>query len=218
MVVDKLMNRKQLHRRHSEVLEVVNHSRVRHGGIGAADFFRDVRVQLRKSFDMHFIDDGLKERSLGWSVVLPIEVGVDHHGFGHESVIRTSVNCVVVVRIVKVVWIDFIAPYNVSIDGSGVRIDQEFVGIESVSTVRIVGTMHPESILRSRHDIRNPAMPDVMSTLKELDSARRRFGSVFENTDFDLFRVFRKESEIGAFTCPGGAQRVGETWPESNWI
>ena len=71
------MDGQQLHCRYAKVLEVIDDGRVRHAGIGTAEFFGDLRVGHRHTLNVGFVNDGLVIRGMGAVVAVPLEERVN---------------------------------------------------------------------------------------------------------------------------------------------
>src|SRR5579872_6357231 len=88
-----------------------------------------------------------------------------------------------------------------AINRPGVRIDQQFVWIEAVTTGRIIGSVHAIAITLTCADPRNPAVPDVTV-------APQRFAEDFpisgiEKTEFHFLSVGGEQFEFhtAAIAC-----------------
>ena len=124
LVVDEFMHRHQLHGGDAEFFEIFNGDGVRHAGVGAAQFGRDVRVQGGKALDMQLVDDGIVERGEGRPVVFPIEMGSGDDAFGHAPGIVVMIGGQIGSGAVRSIAEDRRVPVDGSGDRLGVRIEQ----------------------------------------------------------------------------------------------
>ena len=99
-------------------------------------FFGHLRVSLSETAHMSFINDGaVPGHRVPALLLLPVEVGIDHHALGHE---RRAVRVVLrVFGICEEVGEHGLGPLHLSLDGLPVRIEQKLVGIAAVPLRRI---------------------------------------------------------------------------------
>ena len=64
----------------------------------------------------------------------------------------------------------------------GIGVDQELIGIETVSSIRFVGPMHTITIDRARPRGRQIAVPDFVGIFGKLDAFEFGFTPVIEQT------------------------------------
>jgi hypothetical protein len=56
-ILEKMMDRHELDRGDAELLQMLDDRRRGQAGVGAAQFLRDVGVELRQAFHVRFVDD-----------------------------------------------------------------------------------------------------------------------------------------------------------------
>jgi hypothetical protein len=64
--------------------------------------------------------------------------------------------------IVYLVAIVYVTELGTRFQLPGIRVQQQFVGIETISLVGLVGTMDPVSVACARDAVRQVAMPDLI--------------------------------------------------------
>src|SRR5438093_3209723 len=66
-------------------------------------------------------------------------------------------------------------------------------------------------------DIRQKPVPYHVGLFRQRDASGFLHGVArIEQTQFDLARVLRKQGEIDADSCPGGAEGIRISWPDSH--
>src|SRR5579862_6423964 len=88
---------------------------------------------------------------------------------------------------------------------SGVRIQDEFVRIESVTRIRLVRPVYPHPVHGSRMNIGNVAVPKAVGVLGQRNAFDLRFPLGVEQTHFDLRGISRKQGEVSAAPVPDRA-------------
>ena len=78
IVLHEGMDRQEFDRGDAEALDVVEHRRVPHAGIGAAQLLRHRRMQLGEALDVGLVDDGVFPRHVRLGVAALGEGRVDH--------------------------------------------------------------------------------------------------------------------------------------------
>jgi hypothetical protein len=151
------MDREQLHGSDPEIPEVVGAGGMRETRIGAADLFRNIRVQLREAFDVEFADRGLGHRDLRRRVSFPVilrkgrdgcpggvkaavgETGgsIGAHSF-HGRIVAGRLH-----------------------DVSRIRIEEELRLVEVVARFRFPGALRAESVGRPGWDPSDPTETDI---------------------------------------------------------
>ncbi len=156
VVVHELVNGHQLQRRHTQLGEVLDHRRVREGGVGAAQFLGQPRVPHCEALHMGLVDHGVVVLGARAPVVAPVEVGV-HHDRRHR--VRRGVQVVTLVGFVEVVAVHLLAPADRAADRLGVRVEQQLRRIAAQTALRGVRAVHPQAVPLPRHDARHVRVP-----------------------------------------------------------
>ena len=84
VVGDELVHRHELHRGDAQVLQVLDHHRVRQARVGAAQLLGDAGVLDGEALDVRLVDHGLVVGDARVAVAAPVEERVDDHGLRHE--------------------------------------------------------------------------------------------------------------------------------------
>ncbi len=183
--------------------------RVGDAGVGAALVLRNIRVQLRQALDVGLVDDRVVVGDPQLAVAVPLEERVDDHAM-HR--VRRRVGVVAGVGVTEFVGEERRVPVDLALDGLGVRVQQQLVRVEAVAARRIVRAVDPVAVFLAGLDLRQVAVPDVAVHLGQLDPG---LGQVIsQQAEFDPFRLFAEQGEIGAGAIKGGSQRVSRSGPD----
>src|SRR5262249_52937379 len=88
-----------------------------------------------------------------------------------------------------------------------VGVDQEFVRIETMSCIRLVGSVHPETVDGSGVGVRHITMPDLVGVFGQLDALELGVAVVVEQTHLNPGRMRGADGVIPSETIPCGAER-----------
>src|SRR5580693_4132209 len=103
---------------------------------------------------MRLVDDGAFPRDVSPPVLaMPIEVWIHDDGFRHEGRAIAFVEAEVVSLCADRVSEHRGVPRQLSGVGSRVRVEQQLVGIEAVSGLRLIGAMHAKAVKRRWPDL-----------------------------------------------------------------
>src|SRR5690606_12542622 len=138
VVVHELVHRLELDGGDAERGEVLDGDGVGQAGVGAPQRLRDARVGGGEPLDVHLVDDRLVEGHVGRAVAAPVEVGVDDHALGH---VGGAVLVVAAVGVAEVVGEAGRVPVHPAVDGLGVGVEQQLVGVAAVPVGRVPGTV-----------------------------------------------------------------------------
>jgi hypothetical protein len=169
-VVDEGLYRQELHRRHTQALEVVDDRPGTQSGIGPAQFGWNVRMQSGETFDMQFIDHGLMPGDVGALVTFPVEIRIDDLTPGHPGRTVAAAEAQILLWTADAVSELSVAPLDPTDDGFGVRVEQQLVRVETVPLVGPVRPMHPVAIQLAGTDFGQIGMPDLIGLLGNPDS------------------------------------------------
>ena len=183
--------------------------RVCDGGVGAADLFGDVGVRLRQALDVRLVDDRVGVLVAGRAVDAPVEVRVDDDALGHA---RRRVVVVAAVGVAEVVAEQRLIPVERALDGLGVRVEQQLVGVASLARGGVVGAVHPVAVALAGLDVGDEGVPD-----EPVDLGQREPGLVavgVEQAQLDALGGLAEHREVGARAVVGRAQRIGLARPD----
>ena len=156
--VQMLADGQKLYGGNAEVFQVVDARRVRHAGKGAGDVARNGGVLSAKSFDVCLVDDGVFPRGARRRVVFPVKAAcADDDAFWRDGG--------VVARVVVVVAREFVgvAVLRQAVDGFGVGVEQQFVGV--VAGAAVVFAVHPPAVALADADVGDEDVPGVAATV-----------------------------------------------------
>ena len=146
-IVNELMQRQQLDGRDAKLGQVVDRGGMRQTGIGAAQFGRNGRMSGRKTLDVDLVNHRFMRRPVEWPVVPPIEIGVGHDGFWHKG----RAICIVARAsgVMKAIGEHGLVPVNLTFNGFGIGIEQEFGRIAALSQFRRPGAVDAKAVTLS---------------------------------------------------------------------
>ena len=85
-VIDEGVYREQLDRGDAQRLHIVDRLTGAEAGICAPQLLRHLRMALGEALDVGLVDDGVVPgHGLAVGLAFPVEIGIDHHAFGHEG-------------------------------------------------------------------------------------------------------------------------------------
>src|SRR5690606_9508610 len=129
------------------------------GGEGAALVRPDFVELPGQPFDVGLVDD----RTVPWHprvrVAVAVEMVVHHHAPGHGSGAVATVVGEVGARRVQPVSVQRVGPPDLAVQHARVRIDQQFVVVETVATLGRIGAIHTIAIQLPAPHVVQIAMP-----------------------------------------------------------
>ncbi len=201
-----VMDRHQLDRRDAEFLQVLDCRLEREALIRAASGFRNPRMQLREAAHMQFVNDRVVPLGARRPIVAPGERRIEN---GRERCKRRAVPVVereIALRIPNAVAEHLVGPPNRTRHGFRVWIHDKLVGIESVSSRRIVRTVDPIAVELVRFHVGEEPVPHHVGVLRQFDSGGLLRGiHRVEQTKFHLRRMRREQREVDADARPASA-------------
>ncbi len=198
-VVDERLDGQQLDARDAEVDEVLDHPRR-----GQAEE-RSARLVEHRAHPGH----------VRRTVVAPRERRVDDDRFGHAAGVVATVEAEVAARRADAVAVVSVAPADRSVQRLRVRIEQQFVMVETVPVGRVVGAVHAVAVQGARPQPRQVPVPHLIGILRQRVARDLAASACVEDAQVDALRVCREEGEVHARTVPGRSQRVGAAGFES---
>ena len=147
-VGDEMVDGHELDRRDSQPEQVVD-DRVRgQSEVGAAQVRRDPGMLHGHAAHVRLVNDGPVPRRAGRTVVLPGEGGVDHDGLGERGRRVAAVEREIGLRVAHRVAEQVVVPVDEAAHRLGIRIDEEFVGVETVAVRRLVRSVDLVAVQR----------------------------------------------------------------------
>ena len=213
-VIEEGVDRQQLDGRHAQGLDVVDHRLLPHAGIGAAQSFGNGRVELGETLDVRLIDEGLLPRREGRpGCAAPVEIGVDHHAFGHEGRAVPLVEAQVLVLGADGVAIAGVVPLDLAGVTQSIGIQQQLVGIEPVAGLWLVGAIDAIAIDLPWLDAFHIAVEDLVGVVWQGDALDLLAPLGVEQAQFDPRRVGGEQGEVHAPAIEAGPKRVVRSGP-----
>ena len=164
-VVEKRIDRQQLHRRHPQRFQMLDQRRMPQPGIGAAQLLGNAGMQLGQRFDMRLIDHRLGQGGQRRAVALPIEIIVHHHRFRHGKGIVTGVKGQIPARRSDPVSHQRIRPTQPPRQPLAVGVQHHLVRVEPVTFGRTIGALRAKAVQLPGPDARDMDMPDVAAAV-----------------------------------------------------
>jgi hypothetical protein len=153
-------------------------------------------------------------RDGGRPVVSPIERGIHHDAFRHVSsvvaAVERQVRCLVTQPITEM----RVAPAQCAADLLRVGVEQQLIGVESVSRLGRVGAMHPVAVELAGLQVRKIGVPNQIGALGKRDDIDLLAARGIEQAQIDLLGMLGEERKVDTFAVPHGTQRVGLSWPD----
>ena len=217
-VVDKALDRQQLHRRHAEALQVGDRRRAGEPGVGAAQRRRHGVIAHREAAHVQLVDQGVVPRRSGRAVVVPIEGRIDHLALGHRGRVVAPVEGEVRALRADLVAEVGVGPAQRASRGPGIWIEQQPVGIEALAEVGAVGAVGAEAVERSRNGAGQVAMPDEVGALRQRAAHQFAPPAAVEDAQVDGFGMLREHREVHTFAVPACPQGVRPARPENRLV
>ena len=202
-VVDEGVHGQQFDGGDAERLDIFHDCLVSETGIGALLMRRHRRMPLGEPLHMRLVHHGFVPTYLARTPLpMPVEVRIDHHAFRHERCAVAIVEGKVPVVVTDGVAEQLVRPLQLAGMRPCIRIEQEFVGVESQALIGFVGAVHPQTIDGARMHVGNVAVPDLVGIFRQRDTLQLRAAGRIEQTHLHLRGVGGKQREVGAFGVP----------------
>ncbi len=169
----------------------------------------------RQPAHVPFVDHGVVPRDPGRPVIAPGEGGVDDAAFRGAGRAVAPVEGQIRSRASGPITEVRIAPDQGTVQGLGIRLDQELVGIEAMSAPRIIRAVDPVTVQKAGTCFRQIGVPVSIGALANLDALDFMSAGRIEYAQLDLLAILRKQRKIHTFTVPGRAARIGLARPHS---
>ena len=163
----------ELDRGHPQPLEMGDGVGMGHSGIRPAQRLRDAGTLLGEVDDVGLVDDRLTAADLQGLVTLPVELVTHDDRARHRG---RTVEGGADVRVagprlgVDLMAVDLRAPRDLALEGLGVGVDEQLVGVVPHPRLGSPGSVHPEAIALTDPHVRNEAEPPAVCPLPQRDS------------------------------------------------
>ncbi len=135
---------------------------------------------------MQFVDDGVAQRRVRRAVLLPIEVGIDHHGLGHPIGVIAVIARQVRVGPADLVGIDRLGPVNQSANRQRLGIEQQLGRVEAEAVRGVPRPIHAKPVELAGLDAPQIAMMHKSRGLAQLDSLGLLTAAIVIQAELDL--------------------------------
>ena len=163
------MDRQQLDGGHPEFAQAADRGRRGQPGVGPAHVVRNPRVLSGEALDVGFVDDGLVPRGSRRAVLPPAKSWFDHARQRRKRRAVAFVEARVVARAVRIP-VESIVPMQVTADRLGVRIEHDFVCVETVASLGLVRAVNPVAVELPRADVGQVGVPHFVIHLRKRDA------------------------------------------------
>ena len=207
VVVREPVDREKFDRRDPERLHIADNLLVAEALEGAAQGLGNGRVKLREAAHVRFVDD----RARPWDGAAkrrrssPFRARIDDDTFRHRGGAVGFVKRQVRRLLPEDITVGRLAPRDVAFDRPRIGVDQELVGVESMSRFRLERPVNTVAISGSSADPRQKAVPDLVGVFGQRDTLDLR-PVRREQTEFDALGVRGKQGEIGPVLVDGSPQ------------
>ena len=172
IVGDEGVHRQQLDRSDAKILDVVDHGRRTQPGIRPAQLPRNAGMKLRKSPDVCFVDDRSFPRDDPAASRSPchVEVLVDDDALGNERRAVALVEREIFVWRSQRVAETRRVPGRAPDVGARVGIEQEFIGVETVTVCGLIRAVNAITVNGARSDVFEIAVVDLIGVFGQHDA------------------------------------------------
>ncbi len=212
-VVHKGMHRHELHGRDAQTLQMLDYRRAGQTGIGPAQLGRDIGMACGESLYVQLVDDGFMPWRSRRMIVVPGERGIDDAAFGHIGGIVAPIHGQILIGMADPVAEQVVVPAQSSAQFLRVGIDQELLGVETMTAGGLVGAVHPVAIEQTGAGFGQVAVPDLVGLLRHRDSLRLTPAACVEDAQLNLLGVLAEQGEIHPPSVPGCPQWVRTAAP-----
>ncbi|VVO70325.1 hypothetical protein PS732_01289 [Pseudomonas fluorescens] len=218
LVVNECVDRQQLHRRHPDAANVLEHVVIHQTGEGATHVFRHRRMPHADAAHMGLIDDGFVPRHADALVVAPGVGRVDDLALGHERGAVAFVETEVGVWMADGVAEQCFRPFQFANQLFGVGVDQQFVVVETVTVRGVIRPINAVAVDHPRVRVGQVAVIDLVGVFREFDAFELDFACIIEDAQFNLGGVGGEQGKVHPQAIPGRAEREGQTLTDSRWL
>ncbi|MNJ13203.1 hypothetical protein D3C77_74080 [compost metagenome] len=206
LVVDEGMNRQQLNGRHPQLFDMTKQFVTHQAGEGAAVILGHCRVAHADAAHVGFVEDGAIPRHADALVAAPGIGRVDDLAFGDVGGAVTLIEAEVAIRVANGVAKQCFGPFQAAHQLLGVRVDQQFVGVEAVAMLRLVGAMDAVAVDLSGMSVGEVTVKNFVGVFGQFDAFQFHLAAGVEQAQFDLGGVGREQGEVDPQAVPGSPQ------------
>ena len=189
-------------------------ARAAEAGVGAAQLLGHVGAELGEAGDMDLVDRQFGEWIVRGFVAAPLERRVDDHRLGHPRTAVEMADREILFFRAEFVGEQAVVPIDLTRDGLGVRIEEEFRAVETVAVGGIVGAVNAVTIELTRLEIGQENVPDLIGLFTQGDADGLVLGfHAVEEAEFDVRGVRAEEGEVHAVVHPRCAKGIRITEP-----
>ena len=203
-----VMHGQQLHGRHAERVEVVDHRIGRETEVRPTLSLVDLGMLDRHPLHVALIDHRAIPRRARQSIVGPRERVVDDDALWRTRRAVIGRGLEIATRAPDLVPEERIAPANRVAHGLRIRIDQQLRRIEAMPFARRVWSVHAIAVQLTGTRVGQIAVPHLIAALGHRNAPHLvRIVRALEEAQIDARPVLREEREVDALTIPMCAER-----------
>ena len=169
-VLDEGMDRQQFHRRNAQAAQMVDEHGVAQGGEGAPLVGPQILAHLADTPDMGLVDHHVRPGHRGRPVVGPVEALIGHHALHDAGRTVAPIEGQVGPRRVHPIAVECVGVAHLAGETAGIGVEQQFVGIEPMARLRLVGTMRAVAVDQARPGIRQVPVPDLVGAFRQVEA------------------------------------------------
>ena len=204
---------------YSQRLQVSDDLRPGEAGESSPQPFRNIGVQLGKTLDVTFIDDGLRPGRQRPAPDRRRPAIAGHHRLGHVLRIVARVGGEIEIGMAELITEVGRIPAELSRQRPGVRVEQEFRRIETVAGMGRVRAVHAIAVAGPRLQTGDVTVPDAVGLFRQENPVDRFRPAFVVQAEFHRLGMSRVQGESRALAVETGAHYVGVagfdafTWP-----
>ena len=195
-VVDELVDRHKFDGGDAELPQIFDDRWICEARVGSTDVRRHVQVEIGHATHMGFVDYRIMVGDVRMLVVAPVEIRIDHGRFHGMRRGIQRIHAGDVLRAFEPIRIEAFVTVDVSLDGFGVRVEQQLVRVAPQALCWIIRTVHTIAVPLPGLYSRQIVMPYVGVLLRHFHSGLTVF--LIEKTKLDFLGHLREEGEIHA--------------------
>src|SRR5215212_4987784 len=182
---------------------MLDHRRGRQTAKGAAEVGWHVFPFLRQALDVRFVDDGVFPADIRPHFAAPpIEILIDHDGFGHAAGVIPPVEREILARATGSIGEMRVAPNQPSGYPLGIRIEHKLVGVEAMTMLGFIWAVNSVAVELTGRDVIQITVPDILVALGQLDALEFAPSLVIEQAKLDFSGIGREQGKVGAPAVP----------------
>src|SRR5688572_21238270 len=176
-------------------------------------------MTLRESAYVRLINNRVLPRDEVLSpFAVPVEVRIDHYALRYERRAVSRIEAEIFVFVPDGVAETGVVPLQRAGMGPRARVEQQLVGVEAMSCIRLVWPVHAVTVDGAGADVAHVSVPDLVRKLRKDDALAFGLAVRIEQAELDLRGVSREEREVRPGPVPHRATRKGHAAPRGRQL